>query len=128
MRLIDLREMQMVSGGFDYAGDQDLNPAVTKVAELLVYAWRTAPVWGPVIIGPIYNDFYEDFKEDQARKRQLEEDAKEKYSQELSAEISKRLAAGEDNRYFIQGNVAYYKFGSATYVDDGIDGIWDRKE
>ncbi len=127
MRLIDLREMQMVSGGFDYAGYEELNPGAV-IGELIILARNTAHIWGPILIAPIVDDLYEGFKKDLEIKRQLEEDAKEKYSQELSTEISKRLAAGEHHTYFIQGSVAYYRFSGATYFDDGADGTWDRKE
>jgi hypothetical protein len=124
MRLIDLREMQMVSGGFDYAGDK-LNPIVK---ELIV---RAKPVIADVIqitAAILADDVYENWKKEQEIKRQLEESAKERYSQQLSREISKRLEAGETHNYFIQGSVAYYRFPNAVYYDDGADGTWDRKD
>jgi hypothetical protein len=127
MRTLSSAELTSVSGGFDYAGYEELNPGVL-IGELIVFARKTAPIWGPILISPIVDDLWEDFKSDREIKRQLEEDAKERYSQELSTEISKRLAAGEGHNYFIQGSVAYYKFTSATYFDDGADGTWDRKE
>ncbi|MFN7881529.1 MAG: hypothetical protein ACK5PF_00730 [bacterium] len=127
MRLIDPREMQMVSGGFLPAGSEELHPAVKPVSELVIQAIRVGAYFFPILVSPLVDDLYDDWKEKEEVKRKLEEDAQELYSQKLSIEIAKRLAAGEDNSYSIQGGVAYHRFPGATYIDDGADGTWDRK-
>lgn len=134
MRELSASELTCVAGGYD---PYDANPNGRLIGEVIVWASRNGPaMWaaGRDILGrAIAGQLLEDYMEEQ-KKAKIAEDEKI-LKLEIQKEIDARLSRGEVYTEFVvkivHGNPiqGVLKFANGpTYIDDDLDGIYDRRE
>jgi hypothetical protein len=134
MRTLSSAELTSVSGGFDPDG---LNPWV-KLGEVIV---RAASRYGggltshgaDLLAGAAAGQLLADYMEDRKQAR-IEEDER-LHKIEIQKEIDARHSRSEYHTEFVAKTVHGIPFQSVlrfadgtTYIDDNLDGLYDRRE